>query len=134
MPSVNAAHAWETVLSRDCRGDGRFVYAVSSTRVYSRPSCPSRRPTRNRVIFFDSPRLSEVTGYRACLAVGHSRLSAPRQRSELSERAVIWMTMRTSPSRFDSWLFTLVSVRFICNGPSRIGSGSPRRRTKVSKE
>ena len=67
MPSVNADHAWRAVLNRDRRGDGRFVYAVSSTRVYCRPSCPSRRPTRNHVTFFDSPQLAESAGYRACL-------------------------------------------------------------------
>ena len=38
--------------------------------------------------------------------------------------------MRMSPSRFDSWLLMLISVRFICSVPSRKGSGSPRRRTK----
>ncbi len=67
MPSVIAEHAWEAVLNRDCRCDGRFVYAVSSTRVYCRPSCPSRRPTRNHVLFFDSPQLAESAGFRACL-------------------------------------------------------------------
>jgi AraC family transcriptional regulator of adaptative response/methylated-DNA-[protein]-cysteine methyltransferase len=67
MPSVNAEHAWEAVLSRDRRCDGRFVYAVSSTRVYCRPSCPSRCPTRKHVTFFDSPHLAESAGYRACL-------------------------------------------------------------------
>lgn len=67
MPLVNAEHAWEAVLNHDRRGDGRFVYAVSSTRVYCRPSCPSRRPTRNHVTFFDSPQLAESAGYRACL-------------------------------------------------------------------
>ena len=67
MPSVNADPAWEAVLSRDRRCDGRFVYAVSSTRVYCRPSCPSRRPTRNHVTFFDSAQRAEEAGYRACL-------------------------------------------------------------------
>jgi AraC family transcriptional regulator of adaptative response/methylated-DNA-[protein]-cysteine methyltransferase len=67
MPSVNTDYAWEAVLSRDRRSDGRFVYAVSSTRVYCRPSCPSRRPSRNHVTFFDSPQLAESVGYRACL-------------------------------------------------------------------
>ena len=67
MPSVNTDYAWEAVLNRDRRGDGRFVYAVSSTRVYCRPSCPSRRPTRNHVTFFDSAPLAEAAGYRACL-------------------------------------------------------------------
>ncbi len=67
MPLVNADHAWEAVLNRDRRCDGRFVYAVSSTSVYCRPSCPSRRPTRKHVMFFDSPQLAESAGYRACL-------------------------------------------------------------------
>ena len=64
MALVNADRAWEVVLNRDCRCDGRFVYAVSSTRVYCRPACPSRRPTRNHVTFFDSPQLAESAGYR----------------------------------------------------------------------
>lgn len=67
MSSVNVSHAWEAVLSRDRRSDGRFVYAVSSTRVYCRPSCPSRRPARNHVTFFGSSQLAESAGYRACL-------------------------------------------------------------------
>ena len=67
MPSVTADHAWEAVLNRDRRCDGRFVYAVSSTNIYCRPSCPSRRPTRDHVTFFDSPPQAEVAGYRACL-------------------------------------------------------------------
>ena len=67
MSSINADHAWEAVLSRDRRNDGRFVYAVSSTCVYCRPSCPSRRPARNHVAFFDSPQLAESAGFRACL-------------------------------------------------------------------
>ncbi len=67
MMSVIADDAWEAVLTRDRRCDGRFVYAVSSTNVYCRPSCPSRRPTRDHVMFFDSPSLAEAAGYRACL-------------------------------------------------------------------
>ena len=64
MLLVNADQAWEAVLNRDRRGDGRFVYAVSSTHVYCRPSCPSRRPTRHHVTFFDSPQRAELAGYR----------------------------------------------------------------------
>lgn len=67
MVLVIADDAWEAVLTRDRRCDGRFVYAVSSTNVYCRPSCPSRRPTRDHVTFFDSPPQAEAAGYRACL-------------------------------------------------------------------
>ncbi len=35
---------WEAVQTRDSKADGRFVYGVSSTGIYCRPTCPSRRP------------------------------------------------------------------------------------------
>src|SRR5688572_21061960 len=57
---------WDAVLARDRKSDGYFVYAVDSTRVYCRPSCPSRRPSRSMVRFFAVPELAEVAGYRAC--------------------------------------------------------------------
>ena len=43
---------WTAVTERDASQDGRFVYAVSTTGVYCRPSCPSRRPRREHVAFF----------------------------------------------------------------------------------
>lgn len=61
------AEAWHAVLARDSRYDGRFVYAVQSTRIYCRPSCPSRRPSRHNASFFESPAEAERAGYRACL-------------------------------------------------------------------
>jgi AraC family transcriptional regulator of adaptative response/methylated-DNA-[protein]-cysteine methyltransferase len=42
------------------------VYAVASTGIYCRPSCPSRRPRRDQVAFFESPADAERAGYRAC--------------------------------------------------------------------
>ena len=59
--------AWRAVEARDTRFDGRFVYAVKSTRIYCRPSCPSRRPDRRRVTFYTAPAAAEEAGYRACL-------------------------------------------------------------------
>jgi AraC family transcriptional regulator of adaptative response/methylated-DNA-[protein]-cysteine methyltransferase len=53
-------------MSRDSARDGTFVYAVASTQVYCRPSCPSRRPLRHRVTFFPTPDAAEAAGYRAC--------------------------------------------------------------------
>jgi AraC family transcriptional regulator, regulatory protein of adaptative response / methylated-DNA-[protein]-cysteine methyltransferase len=58
--------AWRAVERRDARFDGRFVYAVQSTRIYCRPSCPSRRPSRERVSFYDAPAAAEDAGFRAC--------------------------------------------------------------------
>ncbi len=57
---------WTAVLDRDTAADGHFVYAVASTRIYCRPSCPSRRPHRRLVSFFSTPAAAEAEGYRAC--------------------------------------------------------------------
>lgn len=58
---------WHAVEARDASQDGSFVFAVSSTGVYCRPSCPSRRPRRENVAFFHRPDEAEKAGYRACL-------------------------------------------------------------------
>src|SRR5262245_7210485 len=57
---------WRAVLAKDRGADGTFVYAVQSTGIYCRPSCPSRRPRRDRVMFFSSPLEAEQRGFRAC--------------------------------------------------------------------
>jgi len=58
---------WRAVQARDATQDGQFVFAVSSTGVYCRPSCPSRRPRRENVSFFRRVEEAERAGYRACL-------------------------------------------------------------------
>jgi AraC family transcriptional regulator of adaptative response/methylated-DNA-[protein]-cysteine methyltransferase len=58
---------WNAVVARDAARDGEFVFAVSSTGVYCRPSCAARRPRRENVQFFIRPEQAEQAGYRACL-------------------------------------------------------------------
>ena len=65
-PEVEADAAWRAVQARDVRSDRSFVYAVTSTRVFCRPSCPSRRPKRQNVEFFPSPSAAERAGFRPC--------------------------------------------------------------------
>jgi len=88
MPSINGERAWQAVLKRDRRRDGDFVYAVASTGIYCRPSCPARRPARRRVTFFDSPQAAEAAGFRACRRCRPSspQGSASAQRLERARR------------------------------------------------
>ena len=60
------ALARAAVVARDAANDGRFVYAVRTTGVYCRPSCPSRRALRANVSFHPTPGAAEAAGYRAC--------------------------------------------------------------------
>ena len=58
---------WQAVLDRDSAQDGAFVFGVSSTGVFCRPSCPAKRPRRENVNFFNDAGEAEQSGYRACL-------------------------------------------------------------------
>lgn len=63
---ASVAAQWKAIETRDRSADGAFVFAVTSTGVYCRPSCPARRPKREHVTFFDLPQAAEREGFRAC--------------------------------------------------------------------
>ena len=81
------ADAWRVVEQRDARYDGQFVYAVGSTMIYCRPSCASRRPSRAKVSFFDTPDDAERAGYRACLRCHPRDVTALSPAQKAIERA-----------------------------------------------
>ena len=64
--TLDPVRCWEAVAARDRAADGRFVYAVRSTGIYCRPSCPSRRPLPANVSFHLDPAAARAAGYRAC--------------------------------------------------------------------
>src|ERR1700760_4954002 len=80
MTQANANQKWSMVLARDAKADGRFVYAVKSTGVFCRPTCPSRRPKLENVEFFDSPNQAQQAGYRAC------RRCTPLERNQQAQK------------------------------------------------
>lgn len=58
---------WRAVLARDASQDGAFVYAVRTTGIYCRPSCPTRHAKPQNVSFFDDCAAAGAAGFRACL-------------------------------------------------------------------
>ncbi|WP_200301778.1 AlkA N-terminal domain-containing protein [Streptomyces adelaidensis] len=57
---------YEAVRSRDGRFDGEFFFAVETTGVYCRPSCPAVTPKRENVQFHASAAAAQGAGFRAC--------------------------------------------------------------------
>jgi AraC family transcriptional regulator of adaptative response/methylated-DNA-[protein]-cysteine methyltransferase len=57
---------WDLLVRRDPRADGSFWYGVKTTGVFCRPSCPSRRPKRENVVFFADVPEAERAGFRPC--------------------------------------------------------------------
>jgi AraC family transcriptional regulator of adaptative response/methylated-DNA-[protein]-cysteine methyltransferase len=85
------AGRWRAVLAHDARADGAFVYAVRSTGIYCRPSCASRRPRRDRVVFFGSPPEAEQAGFRACRRCVPGATAAPPSWVEKVGRACVYL-------------------------------------------
>jgi len=87
MPApMNNPELWSAVLSRDASRDGSFVFAVRSTGIYCRPSCPARRPRREQVRFFQLPEAAEQAGFRACRRCHPRRARASDPQIELARR------------------------------------------------
>ncbi len=74
---------YRRVLARDAGADGAFVFAVTTTGVYCRPSCPARRPRRANTRFFPTPVAAEAAGFRPC------RRCAPQAQAEDVRVAVV---------------------------------------------
>jgi AraC family transcriptional regulator, regulatory protein of adaptative response / methylated-DNA-[protein]-cysteine methyltransferase len=64
--TLDPTRCWSAVAERDARYAAAFVYAVRSTGVYCRPTCPAKRPARRNVTFYASPAAAADAGYRPC--------------------------------------------------------------------
>ncbi|MBD9482676.1 bifunctional DNA-binding transcriptional regulator/O6-methylguanine-DNA methyltransferase Ada [Pseudomonas sp. PDM14] len=95
LSAQRAAHAaqvqndprWASVLARDPAADGRFVFAVSSTGIYCRPSCPSRHAQPQHVSFHATSADAERAGFRPCKRCTPEQASRQSQHAELIANA-----------------------------------------------
>ena len=89
MPTTLADDRWQAVQNRDRGRDGEFVFAVSTTGIYCRPSCPARRPRPENVRFFADPTAAERAGFRACRRCRPNAVATAQE--ELVARAKAWL-------------------------------------------
>ncbi|MGA7792774.1 MAG: bifunctional DNA-binding transcriptional regulator/O6-methylguanine-DNA methyltransferase Ada [Candidatus Acidiferrales bacterium] len=85
IPALARRKCLAAVAQHDARMDGAFVYAVRSTGIYCRPSCPSRRPHTNQILLFVQPEEAEQAGFRACRRC-HPRQASSNPQAELIRR------------------------------------------------
>jgi AraC family transcriptional regulator of adaptative response/methylated-DNA-[protein]-cysteine methyltransferase len=64
IANFNPDSAWQKILNRDSAAN--FFYAVTTTGVFCRPSCRSRRPLRSNVRFFLTVDQAQAAGFRPC--------------------------------------------------------------------
>jgi AraC family transcriptional regulator of adaptative response/methylated-DNA-[protein]-cysteine methyltransferase len=78
---------WARVLARDRAADGQFWYSVATTKVYCRPSCPSRTANPKNVAFHATLEKARAGGFRPCKRCNPDGLSQEAGNSILVEKA-----------------------------------------------
>jgi AraC family transcriptional regulator of adaptative response/methylated-DNA-[protein]-cysteine methyltransferase len=76
---------WQAIQTRDASCDGLFYYGVRTTGVYCRPSCASRQPKRENVLFFALPEAARQAGFRACLRCRPDEAALRDPQAELAQ-------------------------------------------------
>lgn len=66
MDELGTETMWKAVVTSDASRDGSFFYAVRSTGIVCRPSCPSRKPRRDNTAFFLELAEALDQGFRPC--------------------------------------------------------------------
>ncbi|HUP26812.1 MAG TPA: bifunctional DNA-binding transcriptional regulator/O6-methylguanine-DNA methyltransferase Ada [Chloroflexia bacterium] len=100
--TVTKDELWQAVSMRDRQADGTFVFAVRTTGVFCRPSCPARRPKRENVIFYDLPEQAQDAGFRPCLRcqpLEHRRDTHSLEIVEQTRRAIDARVSEETPVR-----------------------------------
>lgn len=92
---MNDDQRWRAVRTRDARFDDQFVYAVRSTGVFCRPSCPSRKPKRDNALFFADAPAARDAGFRPCRRCHPEAAKAPDPATELAQRVIALLIART---------------------------------------
>jgi methylphosphotriester-DNA--protein-cysteine methyltransferase len=62
-----SALRWTALTTRNPQASNAFIYSVTTTKIYCRPSCPSRLARRANIVFHDTPAQAEADGFRACM-------------------------------------------------------------------
>lgn len=66
MHTLSSAEMVQAMTARDSAYDGLFVFAVRTTGIFCRPSCPARRPLAGNVQYFADAKAARAAGYRPC--------------------------------------------------------------------
>ncbi len=70
---------WQAIAQCDRSYDGKFFYAVKTTRIFCRPSCKSRVPNRGNVDIFMSVDEAIHGGYRVCKRCRPDQILCPAE-------------------------------------------------------
>lgn len=92
MDKINLSfeEMWQRIIACDHNYDGYFYTAVKTTKIYCRPSCKSRKPKKENVVFYKTKSEAEKAGFRACKRCKPDLQLAPQE--DLVEQVISFLT------------------------------------------
>lgn len=100
-PSSGDTERWLAVEQRSETADGTFVYGVTTTGIYCRPSCGSKAARRENIVYFDNATDAEKSGYRACKRCRPNEPGQAVQRAEMIADACRMIEAADEPPSLD---------------------------------
>ena len=85
---------WLAIKNCDKAYDGQFFYALKSTKIVCRPSCPARTPNPKNIEIFDTCEGAVRRGYRPCKRCRPDNMDWPGAKAELAQKAEEYMAGR----------------------------------------
>lgn len=103
---------WGAVRERDRAADGQFYYAVTTTGIYSRPSCTARLARRENVEFHASLEELHTRGYRPCRRCRPGERELNRPHADIVARTCLLMNVAVAPPNWDDLAQSVGYSRF----------------------
>lgn len=80
---------WQAVLDRRATDGSQWVYAVLTTGIFCRPTCPSRRPKPQNVRLYETVGDAQAAGFRPCKRCCPTDIASPAEtRAEAARRII----------------------------------------------
>lgn len=57
---------WQAIIANNSNYDGKFFYAVKTTKIFCKPSCPSRPPKRENITIYPDSEQALKANFRPC--------------------------------------------------------------------
>lgn len=135
IEGIHQENWWQATVARDRNFDGTFVFAVRSTGIYCRPSCPARRTRRERVLFFQLPEIAEQAGFRPCLRCRPNEVAIRDPRVKLVQRACRYIEesdhLESTPTLADLGAHVQISPYYLQRTFKRIMGITPHQYAEV---
>lgn len=106
---------WNAVQTKDRRFDGAFWFAVKTTGIYCRPSCASRAPKRENVLFVESPEAAQNQGFRACKRCRPDQIPFLDPNTELVQNVCAFIAKNITEDPDQSLTLELLGKKFSMN-------------------